>query len=71
MDRATLSGLIISLILERPTCLACISAKVGETNLRIVQTVENIGRSLRIGSSDTCQSCGSTLGPVYSLLRQR
>jgi hypothetical protein len=57
--------------LERPTCLACISAKTGLVRLDAVRTIERIGRSLvvAIEQGGRCRACGSTLGPVYSLDR--
>ena len=67
MDDAKLVGLIVSMILERPTCLRCITARTEVTKLaallamrRIVGTVP---AEMRIG--ETCRLCGSTLDPVY------
>lgn len=71
MDDATQTGLIVAVIVERPTCLICITAKAGMTKLEVVRTIERIGKSLAvdIDKGGRCRACGSTLGPVYSLKR--
>ena len=69
MDDTTLVALIASVILERPTCLICIAAKVGAVKLEVERVLERIGRTVRLETTtrDRCRACGSTLGPVYSL----
>jgi hypothetical protein len=71
MDQATQAGLIVAVILERPTCLLCIVAKAGLTSLDVVRCLERIGRHLavRVERGDRCRLCGSTVGPVYSVGR--
>ena len=70
-SESTLTVLIVSVILERPTCIICLAAKVGATKLAIVRTLERIGTTLQItvANDERCRACGSTLGPVYSLPR--
>jgi len=67
MDDAKRVGLIVSMILERPTCLRCISFKVEATKLETLlvmrQMVGTVPAEMRIG--DPCRVCGSTLDPVY------
>ena len=68
MDSAQLSGLIVAVILERPTCLVCIASKVGEPKLTIVRTITQIETTLRLTvRHDRCGACGSTLGPFYGV----
>ena len=71
MDRTTLAAVIVPLIVEHPACLLCLSAKVGETKLTTLRAIERIARSLRLEHGGACRSCGSELGPVYSLSRHR
>src|SRR5438045_3347508 len=47
-DPAILAVLIVSVILERPTCLLCITAKVGDDKLAVVRTMERIGKTVEI-----------------------
>src|SRR5215208_4820540 len=70
-DRIGLAALVVSVILERPTCLTCIAAKVGAPVLAVVRTVEGIGGTInvKIANDERCRMCGSTLGPTYSLPR--
>ena len=71
VDDATQAGLIVAAILERPTCLVCLTMKVGMTQLDAVHAVERIGTNLRVVVEHgvRCRPCGSTVGPVYSLAR--
>jgi hypothetical protein len=71
MDDATQAGVIVAAILERPTCLICVTAKAGMTSLDVVRTIERIGQTLvvTIEQGGRCRVCWSTLGPVYSLGR--
>jgi hypothetical protein len=70
-DEATLSARIVSVILERPTCLTCIAPKVGAPALAVVRTIEGIGKTLKVqvANGERCRACGSYLGPTYSLRR--
>ena len=69
MNGLTLSGLIVSVILDRPMCLACVAHKVGETQLQTLRTIEAISTTLAVITTphERCGACGSTVGPVYSL----
>jgi hypothetical protein len=62
---------VVSVILQRPTCLTCIAAKVGAPALAVVRAIEGIGATVKIqvANDDRCRMCGSTLGPTYSLPR--
>jgi len=70
-DKVGLAALVVSVILERSTCLTCIAAKVGAPQLAVVRTIEGIGRTLnvKIANDERCRMCGSTLGPTCSLPR--
>jgi hypothetical protein len=72
MPETSLAVLITSVILERPTCLICITAKVGADKLAVVRALERIGGTLtvQVANDERCRACGSTLGPVYSLERR-
>ena len=72
MDQATLAGLIVSVILERPTCLVCVAAKVGQTQLATLRAIERIGKTLHLDrpAGERCRACGSTVAPVFVLSRR-
>ena len=70
MYQATLLGLITSVILERPTCLICLSDKVGASRLETVRAVERMMKTINVTvqySGERCGACDNTLGPIYSL----
>src|SRR2546430_537074 len=71
-DDSLLAVLIASMILERPTCLLCIAEKVNADQLAVVRTMEQVGLTIQVVIEDgeRCRACGSSLGPVYSLLRR-
>ena len=54
MDDAKLVGIVVAMILERPTCLHCISAKIEATKLdalRIMQRIAGaVPAEMRTGS---------------------
>jgi hypothetical protein len=70
-DEAILAARIVSVILERPTCLTCLAPKVGAPALSIVRTIESIGQTVKVEveHDQRCRACGSDLGPTYSLRR--
>jgi uncharacterized protein with PIN domain len=72
VDDASLLVSVTSVILERPTCLLCVAAKVGESTLSVERTVDRIGKTMtvHIANNERCHACGRTLGPVYSLTRR-
>jgi len=67
VDDAKLVGLIVSMILERPTCLRCVSSRIEATKLETLKAmrrmVGTVPAEMRIG--EPCRVCGSTLDPVY------
>ena len=71
MDDAKLVGLIVSIILERPTCLRCISVKINakkmDTLLAMRRIVGTVPAEMHVG--EHCRVCGSTLDPVYVAAR--
>ena len=70
MYQATLLGLIASVILDRPTCLICLSDKVGASRLETVRAVELMMKTVNVAiqyTGERCRACGSTLGPIYSV----
>ena len=71
MDEASQLAVVTSIILERPTCLLCITAKAGEDKLAVIRAMDSIGTTIRVDgeTGERCRACGSTLRPVYSLIR--
>jgi hypothetical protein len=71
IDDSTLTGLIISIIVERPLCLSCIATKASARQLEALRCIERIQATLRVvmEPGERCRACGSTIGPVYSLPR--
>jgi hypothetical protein len=67
------SRFVASLTVERPLCLACIAHKSGASQLDALRAIERMGLifSLDIQQGDQCRACGSTVGPVYSLIPGR
>jgi hypothetical protein len=72
-DGSALVALIVSVILERPTCLLCIAPKVGSDKLAVVRAVERLSATIRvtIANDERCRACGSSLGPIFSVGRPR
>jgi arginyl-tRNA--protein-N-Asp/Glu arginylyltransferase len=71
VDDAKLVGLIVSMILERPTCLRCISVKIKATKLDTLRAMKRIVGTVpaEMHVGERCRVCGSTLGPVYVAAR--
>ena len=71
MDDAKLVGLIMSMILERPTCVRCISARIEATKMDTLLAMRRIAGTvpaeMRMG--EPCRVCGSTRDPVYVAFR--
>lgn len=67
MDDAKLVGLIVSMILERATCVRCISAKINapkmDTLLAMRRIVGIVPVEMRVG--EPCRVCDSKSDPVY------
>ena len=67
MHDAKRVGLIVSMILERPTCARCVSSRIEATKLDTLRLmrrmVGSVPAEMRIG--EPCRVCGSTLDPVY------
>jgi hypothetical protein len=68
MEQQTLV-ILMSVIMERPTCLLCLAEKTGDTKLGVVRGLEAIGETFLVTTEldERCSGCGSTLGPVFSL----
>jgi hypothetical protein len=71
-DHRTLAALVVSVILERPTCLLCIAPKVGADDWAVLQTLERISETIEVTTEHTepCRACGTLVHPVYSLPRR-
>jgi hypothetical protein len=70
LQGAALLGPIVSVILERPTCLICVSNKVGASRLETLRSIERMGKTVSIKveyGGERCRACGSTIGPIYSI----
>jgi hypothetical protein len=72
-DDDTLTVLVVSVILERATCLICIASKVGATKLEGLRSLERMAATVHVAieQAGRCRACGSTLGPVFSLDRTK
>jgi hypothetical protein len=65
-DRA---AVIAAMLMDRPMCLDCISAKSGLSTTKADRYLTSIGISLRLRrSTDRCRACG-IVGIVFSLHR--
>ena len=63
------AALITALILDRPLCLSCISARAVATPNEVDASLSAIGQVLTLGrDTDRCRACG-TEGPVVWLER--
>jgi len=64
-------GLIVAMILERPTCVRCISAKIEATKLDTLKAMRRILPPVRaeMRTGEPCRVCGSTLDPVHLAFR--
>lgn len=65
MEFETSAGLIMAVIVERPTCLLCLAAKAGITKLDTVRAIERIGMHVALTKAERCLFCDSAVGPVY------
>lgn len=65
-SRATmprLSGLVSTLILERPHCMPCLAEKTNATTREIEQALTTIGHLHRV--TGRCRSCGNIGAVLY------
>jgi hypothetical protein len=70
-DDAKLVGVIVAMILERPTCVRCISARIECTKMDTLLAMRRIAGAVpaEMRTGEPCRVCGSTLGPVYLAAR--
>jgi hypothetical protein len=71
-SRLPLPAVVMSLLVERPTCVACIAVKAGVMELQAVRCIERIQETIHINVENAhadggCGGCGTTVGPVYAL----
>jgi hypothetical protein len=66
-----LASLVVSVIMERPLCLACIATKVNATQRETLRTIERVSPVVRISveKRGRCRACGGVIGPIYSVER--
>jgi hypothetical protein len=71
MDDARVVGLIVAMIVERPTCVRCISAKIEATKLNTLLAMRRIVGTVPVEMhvGKRCGACGSTVDPVYVAAR--
>jgi arginyl-tRNA--protein-N-Asp/Glu arginylyltransferase len=71
VDDAKAVGLIVAMILERPTCVRCISARIESTKLDTLRAMRRIVGAVpaEMRTGERCRVCGSTLAPVYVAAR--
>jgi len=61
--------LVVSVLLHRPVCLDCMSAKTALPVAEVEHSLTIIGTALQVLRTDEgCHNCGAN-GPVYSLRR--
>jgi arginyl-tRNA--protein-N-Asp/Glu arginylyltransferase len=67
MDDAKLVGVIVAMIVERPTCARCIAARIGATKLDTLRLMRRIVGAVpaEMRTGEPCRVCGSTLAPVH------
>ena len=67
----TQAASIVAVILERPTCLVCLAAKVGVTPRDVARALDWIASIVRFNAQARghCALCDGVVGPVYSLPR--
>ena len=70
-DDAKLVGLILSMILERATCVRCISAKIKATKMDTLLVMRRIVGIVPVEMhvGEPCRVCDSTSDPVYVATR--
>lgn len=71
MDDAKLVGLILSMILERATCVRCISARINATKMDTLLAMRRIVGIVPVEMhvGDPRRVCDSTSDPVYVATR--
>ena len=64
-------GVIVAMIVERATCLRCISAKIEATKLDTLRAMQRIAGAVpaEMRTGEPCRVCGSMLDPVYLAAR--
>ena len=62
---------IVAVMLERETCLTCLSAKVGVTARDAARLLEAIARIMRFNAQarGRCRMCDARVGPIYRMER--
>jgi hypothetical protein len=72
VDDVKLVVLVLSMILERPTCAQCISGKVNATKMDTLLAMRRIAGILPVEMQvgERCRVCGSTLDPVHVAARR-
>ena len=70
-DDPAQAALIVAMILERPTCLDCLAAKIGRIPRDVVRALEWIANTLRFHAQARayCGLCDLVVGPVYQIAR--
>ena len=71
MDAAKLAGIIVATILERPTCVRCISAKISATKMDTLLAMRRLVGAVPVEMhvGERCRVCDSTSNPVYVAAR--
>jgi hypothetical protein len=70
-SRLPLPAVVMSLLMEQPTCLACIAVKAAVMELEAVRCIELLQETIHIDVEDghserPCRACGATARPVYA-----
>ena len=65
-----MAGVIVAVIVDRPTCLECVTAKSGITSVEAVRLISHVGTHLALRiEQGRCRACGNDPVGLYSLAR--
>ena len=66
----SLAGIVSTILLEQPVCLACLALRCERPKVEIVRVLGRMAATIRISvdRGEPCGACGNG-GPVYSLKR--
>jgi hypothetical protein len=66
----SLAGIVSTILLEQPACLACLAIKTERPKVEIVRVLGRMAGTIQISVDrrEPCGACGNG-GPVYSLKR--
>ena len=71
MDDVKVVAVIVAMIVERPTCVRCLSARIEAPKLDTLQAMRRIAGAVpaEMRTGEPCRVCGSSSDPVYVAAR--